>query len=274
MNAFGWAPRGPEPVGVRFRRVLALAASFLIIGAMQPREATAKGPASSVAGPAIPDDFSGVWIHQRGAGRSPGRNAPTDKIFTLNDGTPIPFTPAGEEIYRRRVAMNAADKPFATTQSRCLPMGVPLDMLAEGYPLQFVQRPDVLMIGLEEGWNFRVIHINGGHPSEIVPSFFGHSVAHWEGKTLVVETVSMRDDTTMGGAGLPHSVNLKMVERISRAGTRKLKNEIVLEDPTVYFKPLVYVSYYDQSDEEMIEYVCENARISVNPYGAQTYLSH
>ncbi len=221
---------------------------------------------------AMPDDFSGAWVHDMMAGNLPRRGSPDDKQFTLGGGTVIPIRPEAEKIYRERVAMGMTDHPFANTASRCLPIGTPGNMMGAPYPVQFVQRPEFIAILFEEGGQFRAIHMNGEHPKELIPSFLGHSVGHWEGKTLVIDTVAMRAETTLDFNGLPHSEQMRVTERIKRIAPDKLVDDIQIDDPVTYFKPFTMTSVFTKTAEELIEYICEDTRMRATPDGRQNYV--
>ena len=219
------------------------------------------------------DDFSGVWTHNMFAGVMMKRARPSDKEFTLMDGTVIPMRPEAEKIYRERIAMANTDKPFANTASRCLPIGTPQNMMGAPYPIQFVQRPDFIAILFEEGWVFRGIYINGKHPDEVVPSFLGHSIAHWEGKTLVIDTIGMRDDTTLDFTGMPHSTQMHITEHMKRTTPDTLLDEIEVDDPGMYTKPFTFKTVLNRTQEQMIEYICEDTRIRSTADGRQDFAS-
>ena len=220
---------------------------------------------------AAEDDFSGAWTHDPQAGVNPSRAKPDDKVFTMSDGTVIPLLPAAEKLYRERVAMGASEHPYANTSSRCLPIGTPGNMMGAPYPVQIVQRPEFIGMLFEEGWMFRTIYMNGQHPQEMIPSFMGHSIGHWDGKTLVIDTVGLREETTLNFTGLPHSESMHVVERITRTAPEQLTDVIEVTDPVMYSKPLKFVSIFKKTKEELIEYVCESSRIEVTPDGRQTY---
>ncbi|MDP9084889.1 MAG: hypothetical protein M3N50_14170 [Pseudomonadota bacterium] len=260
--------------GVRAAQVLATAALSLLTwpllaGADTPPAIAAQPRAARSA--AMPDDFSGAWVHDMSSGNLPQRGSPDQKKFTLGDGTVIPIRPEAEKVYRQRVAMGMTDRPFANTASRCLPIGTPGNMMGAPYPLQIVQRPDFIAILLEEGGQFRAIYMNGKHPDEVIPSFLGHSIGHWEGKTLVIETVAMREETTLDFNGLPHSAQMRVIERIKRTAPTKLVDEIEIDDPATYFKPFTMTSVFTKTAEEMIEYICEDTRMRATPDGRQDY---
>ena len=217
------------------------------------------------------EDLSGTWSHDMTAGNLPTRAKATDENFTLKDGTIIPLLPAAKELYRQRVAQAQTDHPFANTSSRCLPIGTPGNMMGAPYPIQIVEGTKFIGMLFEEGGQFRSIFMNKKHPEEIIPSFMGHSVGHWEGRTLVVDTVALRADTTLNFTGLPHSTSLHVIERISRSAPDKLVDLIEIDDPLTYSKAFTFKSIFTRSDEELIEYICENETIHVTPDGRQTY---
>lgn len=221
-----------------------------------------------------PDDLTGVWHRDYAASNFISRteNPSSSKVFTLADGSPIPLKPDALKVYRERVAMGETPNVFANTTAKCLPLGTPQNMMgAPPYLLRFVQTPDFIAILLEEGWEFRAIYMNGKHPEELLPSFMGHSIGRWEGKTLVIETVSLREETTLNFTGLPHSAAMKVVERISRTDPDTLVDLIEIDDPVMYFKPFTFKSVFRRSADAQIEYICEDGRIQVTSEGRQSY---
>ena len=252
------------------------------LGMVWQPAAAQQAPPGAVPGPPsrpapaqrVPDRLSGTWQQDflKGNFFSMTPNKATDKVFTLGDGTVIPLRPAAEKIYRARVAMSETPNVFATTASRCLPLGTPLNMMgAPPYLLRIVQEPDFITILLEEGWEFRAIYLTGKHPDELIPSFMGHSIGHWEGKTLVIDTVGLRDDTTLNGTGLPHSVEMHLTERMSRTSPDTLVDLIEVNDPVMYTKPFTFKTVFKRTEQQQIEYVCEDSRISVTSDGRQSY---
>jgi hypothetical protein len=271
--------RFDSSLGARAAHVMAATALSLLAW---PLPAAADAP-PAVAAPAaavqpwaaikaaMPDDFSGAWVHDMTSGNLPKRGSPNEKHFTLGDGTVIPIRPQAEKLYRERVAMGMTEHPFANTAARCLPIGTPGNMMGAPYPVQFVQRPDFIAILLEEGGQFRAVHMNGTHPEEIIPSYLGHSIGHWEGKTLVIDTVAMREETTLDFNGLPHSEQMRVIEKIKRIAPDKLVDEITIDDPATYFKPFTFTSVFTKTAEELIEYICEDTRMRASPDGRQNY---
>ncbi|MDP9084886.1 MAG: hypothetical protein M3N50_14155 [Pseudomonadota bacterium] len=244
---------------------------FVVTAVLGAHAGAAAEGAPKVARHSMPDDFSGTWAHDMMAGVNPGRARPDDKVFTMTDGTVIPLLPRAEKLYRERVAMGMTDHAYANTSSRCLPIGTPGNMMGAPYPVQIVQRPEFMAILFEEGWQFRTVYMNRKHPDELIPSFMGHSIGHWEGKTLVIDTVSMREETTLNSVGLPHSAEMHVVERIKRLAPDRLEDVIEITDPQTYSKPFAFTSIFNKSDEDLIEYICENSKVEVTPDGRQSY---
>jgi hypothetical protein len=90
------------------------------------------------------------------------------------------------------------------------------------------------------GQSYRVIYTDGRkHPERFDSSFMGHSIGHWEGDTLVVDTVGLNDETWMGNVTASlHSDQVHMIERFSRQGD-ELAYQATIEDPVMFTKPWV-----------------------------------
>jgi hypothetical protein len=91
------------------------------------------------------------------------------------------------EAFNRR----GIDDPTA----QCLPGGIPRSVMLGLFPQQIVQTPKQIVILYEYMNVYRVIFMNATHPDDLIPSYMGHSVGHWEGDTLVVDVVGFNDKT-------------------------------------------------------------------------------
>ena len=128
-------------------------------------------------------------------------------------GEEIVLLPAAKTLMESRMA---ADDP----EARCLPTGVPR---IAPYPWRIVQTPAygkaTHLFFLFEGniHSFRQIFMDGReHPDDLEATWYGHSVGHWEGDTLVIETVGFNDLFWFDFVGHPHSTQLRTVERYTR----------------------------------------------------------
>ena len=167
-------------------------------------------------------DLSGAW----------GYAGYTSDIAKDYDVGEVPMTPLGEKLFKERQANNGVEDP----EARCLPTGVPR---RDPYPSKILQMPDLVVILFEGNLHsFRQIFINGTHPKDLNPSWWGHSIGKWESNdVLMVDTVGFNGLTWLDLAGHPSSDQLHVVERYSRPDLGHLKWEITIEDPVMYTKP-------------------------------------
>jgi hypothetical protein len=131
----------------------------------------------------------------------------------------------------------------------CIPYGVPRGSLRGGgsYAMQIVQNSQAIAFLYEDrpGPYFRIIYLDGRpHPADLDKSYFGHSIGHWEGDTLVVDVVGLNDETWLGSGrvgprlAMMHSDQLHVVERWTRTGD-VITYEATVEDPVMFTKPWV-----------------------------------
>jgi hypothetical protein len=117
----------------------------------------------------------------------------------------------------------------------CRPEGVP----RIGPPKQIVATPGlaVFLYQTQEGNPYRVVPTDGRpHRTDLDPSYFGDAVGHWEGPTLVVDTVGFNEDSWLGIDGYFHSTKMHVVEKFTREGDA-LHYEVTVDDPVVLEKP-------------------------------------
>jgi hypothetical protein len=105
------------------------------------------------------------------------------------------------------------------------------------------------------------------HPADPDPAFNGHSIGHWEGDTLVVDTVGI-DTTTRMAPGVAHSDQLHIIERIRKVDADHIQIARTIFDPKVLAKPWTVVLPYARQKGHLREYVCEqNNRDSADAQG-------
>ena len=174
-------------------------------------------------------------------------------------GVEVPMQTWAAAVYKERFETLGRDKP----QVRCLPHGVPDDMLVPGYPFKIIQTPGETIILGEEFNQYRQIFTDGrGLPVDPNPAWFGYSVAKWEGDTLVVETTGFNDGSWLDNGGHPHTDALHLTERFRRPSFGSLELDIAVDDPKAYTKPWksVTVHFVLLPDTELIENLCENEK--------------
>jgi hypothetical protein len=197
--------------------------------------------------PRTPDgkpDFSGVWE----------RPYVPDMTKTRGDqqgAGPLPFTAWGEQQWKDY------DVAKGDYTGSCLPFGLVRSMNSPD-PIQIMQSKTYMSLLYEQNTWFKVIPIDGRKHRDIVPTWFGDSVGHWEGDTLVVDTINFNGRTRLDTIGHPHSDQLHVVERFSRPDLGHIHYEITIIDPKTYTKPFTNVRTFTlRPDWEIMEYSCE-----------------
>ena len=173
----------------------------------------------------------------------------------------LPYTPWAADLKKQRLATIAKDNPDAN----CLPMGF-LQFHQQPQPRKIIQTPKMILIEYEANYGLRHIYIDGRKlPPQGEPQawWYGYSVGHWEGDTLVVETNNLRgaedspNDGWLDVNGSPYSQQAKFTERISRPTFGHLIIDTTLEDAKAYTKPFtVRVDQRVTVDQEPIEFIC------------------
>ncbi len=188
-------------------------------------------------------DLSGLWRIDPGAY---GGNLLAD--LALAD-----IASSADALYKQRLEDLGKDDPATF---KCLPQG-PRAVLGIAGMARIIQSPSVIAI-LYENLSYRQIYLDGrALPVDPHPSFMGYSVGHWEGDTLVVDTVGYKDTTWLDFGGHPHTEALRVVERYRRASLGKIELKATFEDPKVFNKPVtVDVKVELAADTDMLEYVC------------------
>ena len=236
------------------------------LGGLTPLAANATQPV-----PRLPDgtvDLWGTWVGggeiddiEKDGGLKPGE---LDSIM-------LPSTKA--------LMAARAKTPEKDPHNFCLPMGVPRQ--AGAFPWRFVQYPThtraTHMFVLFEGnaHMFRQIFMDGRkHPQDLTPTWFGHSIGHWEGDTLVIDTIGYNDKFWFDRRGHPHTEKLHTIERWTRVNYSTLTNEVTVDDPGAYTKAFTvkFTAKLSKPGDELMEYVClENDQFGLaggydNPY--------
>jgi hypothetical protein len=137
----------------------------------------------------------------------------------------------------------------------CVPPGVPAATM-QPYPLQIIQKPNLVVI-LYEAYNlFRIIPIGVSHPTDLDPTWMGNSVGHWEANTLVVDVTGFNDKTEI--SGFHHTMAYHVVERYTRTSYDTVMYEATIDDPNVFAAPFTIGGPLHLHPEWQIqEYVCE-----------------
>jgi hypothetical protein len=172
---------------------------------------------------------------------------PTFHIGDLN--SPI-LQPWARDEMRKRNEQILAGKPGYTRQVSCWPVGVPTFLLYPVQPIYIVQGPkEVLMISQEDHM-VRHIYLNQAHSARVKPSWYGESVGHYEGDTLVVDTIGLNNQTWVDNYRTPHTDHLRVIERFHVVeGAKTLEVDIHVEDPGAFTTPWNAVQRYRRAEQ-------------------------
>ncbi len=192
--------------------------------------ASSGGPAPSEwAALADLPDWSGIW--------SPNF---TDQIAQV-ESNPPPLRPDALAEFKRLAAEDEAGRPKPLFVN-CLPEAMPGWMLVTHNTMEILYTPGrVTLLGESDGNRLRRIYTDGrGHPEDLDPTFHGHSIGHWEGNTLVVDTVGILPETYIAvseAVGVPNNGDLHVVERIHLLGPDELADDLEITAPKVLTAP-------------------------------------
>ena len=222
-----------------FRHVtgaVAAAAIFIgLAGVAHAQKPKATGPAPKTLAGKV--DLTGVWVVSGG---------------TLLPGDPA-YQPAAAKIYGERKSGGGKDDP----EKQCLPDGA---VRVTSLPYKIVQTPKLVVV-LSEGnvHSYRRFFLDGrAHNVEVEPiSWNGNSIGHWEGDTLVVDTIGFNDRSWLDSTGKPHSESMHLIERYRRPDMGHLQIGYTLEDPVAFTKPYSFTRTFTLvTDRDLKEYFC------------------
>jgi hypothetical protein len=147
--------------------------------------------------------------------------------------------------------------------TRCKPSGFSRQFMTP-YGVEFVELPEIQRIFIFDiggPHTFRTIYMDGRpHPAKLLPSYYGHSIGHWEGDTLVVDTVGYNEAFWMDRRGMPHTEQLHTVEKFTRTSLQQIRYDVTVEDPGVYTAPWTSSMTLGWNDgQELFEYICQQS---------------
>lgn len=169
-----------------------------------------------------------------------------------------PYNKTALALLNQRIAANNAGEDRPDPQVYCRTGGA-VRFAAGGFPVRFITTPGLITIIAEEDHVVRRIYLDQPHPAHIVPSIIGDSVGHWEGNTLVVDTIGFKNNGWMDEDGSPSSNKLHLTERFTKENDgRIIEDRITIDDPVYYTAPFVYVHKYTYApNATWDEMICE-----------------
>jgi hypothetical protein len=260
-------------------------------------------PATGVENAASPPDFSGTWAHSTfgheqppsGPGpvttmKPPPQNGFFDDSANVGDYTNAILKPEAAAIVKKLGEMSLSGNNFPDPSNQCAPQSPPY-VFAVQQGLQMLQDKDQVTILYNLDNQVRRVRLNTSHPEHATPSAMGDSVGHYEGDTLVIDTVGIKvGPTTMVDLfGTPQSEALHLIERyrlidaaeakvaaerhlkifgrgpgsinIDAAYSKGLQLEFTVEDPVFFTMPWSAQITYQRSVRQWQENVCAESTI-------------
>ena len=244
------------------RRVMRVVFSILVLlafSAIAPAQNSNPPAATPVRDAAGHPDLSGVWVSAVGAGVGRRRGARAKEPITpetdeTDDSVfrhvPLPLQPWAQEKYEYNRSPEGGLfgqgrnelKPYI---ANCSPQGPTVDWQFGGFPFEIIQSPKRVLIMFERDHEIRQIWTDGrGHPKDFGHNWMGHSIGHWEGDSLVADTIGLNDLTWLDKAGHVHSDQLHLIERLTRVAPDKLRLDITFDDPKTFTMPWSAFRYF------------------------------
>ena len=208
----------------------------------------ASGPGPMAIDPAHP--------HRRSA--TPGGQSPDGWVADLTN--PI-LRPATLARMKTVVAAEIAGHSHLKLIDMCYPAGVPM-ILNQRDPMQILQTADKVVLVYVRDSLTRHVYLNQPHTPNLKSSWFGESVGHYEGDTLVVDTIGENDRTYTDSFFTPHSDRIHVVERYKASADRKtMQVRLTVEDPETFTTPWSAQVTYKADTTPYEETICaENNR--------------
>ena len=177
------------------------------------------------------------------------------------------------EAFRKATAAAGGTPP--RTSSYCTPPGMPGIMGVGQYPIEFLFTPGRVTMLMEAWGQWRRIYTDGRpHTDDPDPTFQGESIGHWEGDTLVVDTIALKDEAKIA-LGMGHSDKLHMVERFRQnpKNPDEMTDVITMDDPEALVEPFTVTHTYKRvRDGTLLEFICaENDRNPVDEKGGTQF---
>jgi hypothetical protein len=213
-------------------------------------------------------DLSGIWVPDV-----------KDQVQQEKTNEP-PWTPLIAKQIEHLKAEESAGRPFPIID-HCFPTGMPSYMLITHNAFEFLLTPGrVTLLGEGDGNRLRRIYTDGrAHPADPDPSFHGHSIGHWEGDTLVVDTVAVLPQSFLAineAVGVPNNGAMHIVERIHLRDADTLLDDLEIDAPKVLSKVWKTTRRYLRQRAQkfdIVEGVCAQGRFidGIDKHGNATF---
>jgi hypothetical protein len=235
-------------------------------------------PASAAPAARIPD-FSGIWWHPSLPGPEPLASGPTtvtnrsrsngasDYSQLVGDYTNPILKPGASEIVKKSGDMSLAGVVYPNPANQCWPEPVPF--IYKNFALQLLQEPNQITMLYEQDHEVRRIRMNQSHPAKVTPSWYGDSVGHYEGDTLVIDTVGQKSGpfAMLDLYGTPYTKALHVVERYRLIDYEDAK-EGLERDAKENFQVPVGIDRSYRGKHLQVRYTVEDEGVFTTPWSA------
>jgi hypothetical protein len=190
-------------------------------------------------------DITGVWWTER-----------YDPVVQIEGGGPIPYNEEGAAAYEEIKAGIADGSETDEARRVCVPDGLPR-ILSNPYPFQIIETPGQVTFVYELNHVIRPIKLDvpqvDADTLEIFPYYMGHSIGHWEGDTLVIESAGFNERTWLDSTGAPSSWQKTTTERVRKLEDGRLEIVIEVNDPLYLSGPFTARYTYNKHDDVRLQ---------------------
>jgi hypothetical protein len=163
--------------------------------------------------------------------------------------------PAAAAVVKERSEILRSGEDYPNASLNCYPMVSPYIFRVQEF--QVVPKKDELLFIFMQDHQVRRVKLNAQHPARLTPSWWGDSVGHYEGDTLVVDTIGMNDKTVVDVYRTPHTEKLHVVERWRMVdGGKAMEAVFTVDDPDAFNQPWTGMRHYRRAQQEHDEIVC------------------
>jgi len=174
--------------------------------------------------------------------------------FPMGDLSSPILQPWAREVLRKRNELILSGKAAFPRQASCWPVGVPAFLLYPVQPVYFLQTPKEVVMTWQADHQIRHVYLTDKHSAPVKTSWYGESIGHYEGDTLVIDTVGLDARTAVDGFQTPHTEKLHVVERFHLInGGKVLEVNIHVEDPGAFTTPWNAIQRYRRVEPGVAE---------------------
>jgi hypothetical protein len=192
-------------------------------------------------------DLNGVWDHAY----VPDMSLSAKNLVQQKAPGPLPLTPAGLENIKSYDPERDGDYT-----GMCMPYGLTRSFNGP-FPIQIMQTDTHVGFLFEMGTWFHVAPFKAAHSAEPNPTWFGETIAKWDGDTLVLDTIGFNGWSRLDTRGHPHSDKLHVVQTLRRYDAGHIAYTVTVDDPVYYMKPWTNERTFTLTTGELIEYSCQ-----------------